>query len=70
VVDAGSGGARDTALASMRWGSSRITVMNCRFGKSGDVGGDQPSCAISPHTGGCGGINMPWSSFSETVRFL
>ena len=51
VVEAASGGANDTAFASMRCGSSRMTVTYCRFGRSGDDGDDHPSWAISPQTG-------------------
>ena len=33
---AGSGGASETAFASMRLGSSQMTPQYCRFGRSGD----------------------------------
>ena len=45
---AGSGGASETAFASMRLGSSQMTPQYCRFGRSGDEGEAQPGCETLP----------------------
>jgi len=42
VVDSGSGGAKETALASIRCGNSKITAVYCKFGKSGEAGEAHP----------------------------
>lgn len=44
-------GARETAFASIKCGSSRTMGGRCRFGRSWDSGDDQPGCDIIPHCG-------------------
>lgn len=44
----GSAGARETALASIKFGSSMNTRQYSRLGRSLDAGDDQPGCDIYP----------------------
>lgn len=62
---AGSRGARDTALASMRFGSSVMTFQYWRFAKSTDEGDPHPGCDTWPHGGDLADTGMivalqPW----------
>ncbi|ROV97027.1 hypothetical protein VSDG_04188 [Cytospora chrysosperma] len=67
AVAPGAGGARVRALASIRFGSSEMTVLYCRFGRSGEFGDAHPGCSISPQTALCGGSVIPiLSSAVET----
>ena len=54
VVDGGSrgsGGARETAFASMRLESSWMIGLSWRWGRSGEEGEDQPGWDMMPHGG-------------------
>lgn len=68
-----AGGARETAFASMRCGSSRTMGGRCRFGRSLDSGDDQPGCDIIPQ---CGVpllvsiLSSPSTTFTPTSSFL
>ena len=58
----GSGGARETALASMRFGNSSRTGSYWRFGMSDEHSEDQPGCSIWSHDFIC--ASEPMSLFS------